>query len=132
MKFNHKNERMIPITDLRIGNITQDGIVDAIHPQGVIETIKDKARHFIDLNLADPIELTPEWMERFGFEKINHIHGYTFYSANRKKNKSLPPISIYENRTECYSYSVNHCQYVHQLQNLIHAITGTDLILNDK
>jgi len=72
------------------------------------------------------IPLTEDWLLKIGFEKINHIHGYSFYSLSKsKKNKCH--IDIYDTKTKCMGYSVNHCEYVHQLQNLFFAITGTEL-----
>ena len=46
------------------------------------------------------IPLTEEILLNCGFEKINHVHGYSFYSFNRKSLKDMNvymPLYIYLN-----------------------------------
>jgi hypothetical protein len=82
--------------------------------------------------LSEPIPLTPEILVKCGFVLVNHIHGYSFYTMDRQsqKDKSKPPIDVYENKTQYMGCLVNHCQYLHQLQNLYFALTGTELEVN--
>lgn len=70
-----------------------------------------------------PIPLTEEWLEKFGFEKIKHIHNGIYYLHR------LVKISIYPNGMIELRGSVgwNKMQYVHQLQNLYFALTGEEL-----
>ena len=73
-----------------------------------------------------PIPLTEQWLKDFGFEEINHINGYSFHSLSKSKNNKCH-LDVYDNYTKYYGYSVNHCQYVHQLQNLYFTLTGKQL-----
>ena len=78
-----------------------------------------------------PIPLTPEILVKAGFEVINHVHGYSFYSMDRKGQKrDRPAIDIYDTKTLYMGQWVNHCKYVHQLQNLYFALTGEELEIN--
>lgn len=73
-----------------------------------------------------PIIITDKWLFKLGFNKINHIHGYDFFTLhNSKINKCN--IDIYDKNTKYMGYSVLHCEYVHQLQNLYFALTGKEL-----
>ena len=74
-----------------------------------------------------PIPLTPEWLERAGFIKIDHIHGYSFWTTDRKKFKHLPSIDIYDTYTCVWGYNCKHVEYIHTLQNLIFALIGIEL-----
>ena len=77
-----------------------------------------------------PIPLTEQWLIDFGFEKINHIGGYSFYSIirNGKNKKDIPNINIYESYTTIGNNSMcKHLEYVHQLQNLFFCLTGKEL-----
>lgn len=76
------------------------------------------------LDIVEPIPLTPEILEKAGFEKVNHIHGYTFYSHEKSK------ICVYEHKTEYRGQSVYHVQFVHQLQNLYFALTSSEFPIN--
>ena len=78
----------------------------------------------------NPVELTPEWLERLGAEKINHIDGYSFYTFSKSKLNKIH-IDVYESKTLWYGHYVEHCRYVHQLQNLYFALTGQELELKE-
>lgn len=67
-----------------------------------------------------PIPLTTEWLERFGFEKIN-ASGIRYYN-NGKINITLDFSINYD------AGQRTHIQYVHQLQTLYFALTGEELI----
>lgn len=70
----------------------------------------------------EPIPLTEEWLLKFGF-KIrdgewwidNEIFGVTF-------DENHEPLHIWDG-----SFTDSPCKYVHQLQNLYFALTGTEL-----
>lgn len=118
--------------ELRIGNLTYYTVHDNM----------DERKSWNEVNTIDaedllaiskgaegysPIPLTEEWLLRMGFYKVNHIHGYSFYSTKAKRGEIDPHISIYERRTEVRGSSVNHCLFVHQVQNLYYCITGKEL-----
>lgn len=71
-----------------------------------------------------------------GFEKINHISGYIFYSFDRnyKREKfAYMPLDVYlnPNYAKIANFTFrNNIEYVHQLQNLFYAINGIELNIN--
>ena len=72
-----------------------------------------------------PIELTEEWLLKFGFKQIservyikNYHYGYEFGITN---------IFIIKNDNCFMRYK--HIQYVHELQNLYFALTNEELTL---
>jgi hypothetical protein len=119
--------------ELRIGNYI---LISVLSDNGNFEyemfkvnstTIRDAERYGDEWN-AEPIALTEEWLLKFGARKVNHIHGYVFWTFHdTKPNNAL--IDIYKNYTEVNSRLVNNCKYVHQLQNLYFALTGNELEL---
>jgi hypothetical protein len=81
----------------------------------------------------EPIPLTEEWLERFGFEKLNH-QSKTWYQTKTYKGDYNFDIAI---RGEYVS--LNHGlrtiklgkMKVHQLQNLCFALTGEELTIKE-
>lgn len=79
---------------------------------------------------TQPIPLTPEWLERFGFE----------YEEGFADDYTKEPISLYNNPflegwtvetifSELIKKNMLNIKYVHQLQNLYFALTGQELEL---
>ena len=109
----------IPAFPRKIKGITKFGELDFTEPSY-------PEPHLFHFNHCGGILLTEEILLKIGFEKINHIHGYSFYSLSKsKKNKCH--IDIYDTQTKYMGYLVNHCEYVHELQNLFFALTGKEL-----
>lgn len=85
---------------------------------------------------VEGIPLTEEILLNCGFEKINHVHGYSFYSFNRKSLKDMNvymPLYIYlnPNYAKIADFTIKqNVEYVHQLQNLFFAINGKELNIN--
>lgn len=82
---------------------------------------------YIDvISQYEPIPLTEEWLEKFGFEK-NENGLYKLF------NQSEVPILLNGdlNGWTCdgINFSINNTQYVHQLQNLYFALTNEELKL---
>ena len=75
-----------------------------------------------------PIPLTKEWLLKFGFEKRDKTEDGIIYGI---LNFTLIYGRTYDND---FCYFLNgyhndcHLKYVHQLQNLYFALTGTELI----
>lgn len=70
----------------------------------------------------DPIELSPEWLERMGFR----FNGMGYHSPNGKLYWYKNSLTINnDGRSKVINKSP---RYVHQLQNLYFALTGTELI----
>lgn len=104
---------MIKANELRIGNIinSEYGILSA--HGSMISDIDNGS--FIAL----PIPLTPEILEKCGFEKSGFdwfIHDFYLY------HYPLSELFVYK-----YNYAEREIQHLHQLQNLYFALTGTEL-----
>jgi len=110
--------------ELRIGNL--------VYPDSTGDIVEITADDFQDTSFLEPIQLTEEWLVKFGFEKIDHIGGYSFWSTKRKKNSRHSGITIYSSYTTIGNNSmVKHCEHVHQLQNLYFALTGEEVKFKD-
>ena len=77
---------------------------------------------------ARPIPLTPEWLERFGFERVLHDerdwYNYPLGLIN--------PLNNYEDHGYMMAGEFDlDIRYVHQLQNLFFALTGEELTINE-
>ena len=71
---------------------------------------------------VEPIPLTEDWLERFGFE-------YSDLNGDSGLWK-IPPFQIYGKYNQfIYDYELD-VNYVHQLQNLYFALTGEELKQN--
>ena len=132
---------MLEVKDLRIGNLFnhfEDGIL-------LIEEIKKDSDGFegyyavfrngstkCHVNYLTPIELTEEWLFRFGFER--HELDNWFYL---KIINDWTRLNININGSVCELSISNHgavinVTYVHQLQNLIYVLTQKELTLKDE
>lgn len=109
-------------TELRIGNITDKGIIKSFYEQGVHVGF-EKTFSFNDIK---PIKLTEEWLLKFGFNeymatcdlRIN-IGGGVLLQFHFGVNQVECCIGDEISRTDII--------YVHQLQNLYFALTQTEL-----
>jgi hypothetical protein len=112
--------------DLRIGNYLQfkKSLID------VYGLVDDKVYnhvlgHIFFINETkdiEPIPLTEDWLERFGFE-------YSDLNGDSGLWK-IPPFQIYGKYNQfIYDYELD-VNYVHQLQNLYFALTGEELKQN--
>ena len=123
---------MIQAKDLRIGNwVMYDNKifeVDTISMEFPTLNTIEFGIGVVKWDKLNPIPLTEELLIKCGFKKINHIHGYSFWAMGIKGGR--PKIDIYENYTLYMGYMVNHIKYLHQLQNLIFALSGEELEIN--
>jgi hypothetical protein len=100
--------------ELRIGNLLENG--------KVIST-NDHRSVFVGNNWyltqdLKPIELTEEWLQKFGFELYDSVEFRHFYRKNDfDLDENYQPIDF-----DCIEI-----KYVHQLQNLYFALTGQEL-----
>lgn len=124
----------LKITDLRNGNILEhnnsivfvDGYRYGTHNYNIYFTLElDGAVEFFD-DIANftPIPLTEDWLKRFGFEKVNHIYGYSFWTLDK--------FEIQNHQTLYRGTRIEHCEFVHQLQNAFRWIKGKELELQDE
>lgn len=134
---------MIKASDLRIGNKVistthnlLDATVSGIMPTSGIITLKEVST-YDTANKLNPIPLTPEWLERCGFEFFNkegiyvrkiHAQGeLMLFSTDSPvaQSNNFPPGKFYY----IFSGVAHFIEYLHQLQNLYHALTGEELII---
>lgn len=146
---------MINATELRIGNwvttefVNEYVIIDAIHPSdvGKVELLNiKKARCFVEFTFLKPVPLTPEILEKCGFEVLNfnnkhfwirfpggEIGDYRLHVFPESGNQSFWHLSFSDNisgKQESYSGKIKF-RYLHQLQNLYFALTGEELEIKE-
>ncbi|MFI5157693.1 MAG: hypothetical protein ACHQF4_02445 [Sphingobacteriales bacterium] len=124
-------------TELRIGNYVTSKAWNGCHridgiqatDDGFELTIGDYIHKFQDGMYVDikPIPLTPELLEKCGFEERNHCEDWfiklpdtdTIISYRRNQLRICPVNSMACLYTDCL--------YLHTLQNYYHAISGEEL-----
>ena len=135
---------MIDVRDLRIGNYVKLN-------SGVIIKVLSVGSNYINLNTLgriedceiNPILLTPEILEKCGFEySSNHVYEYKddenilFDEPNDWNNTKKYPIGIFGGESNFLIPYTPHgeviirCKYLHQLQNMYYAVTQKELEVN--
>jgi hypothetical protein len=86
----------------------------------------------VDWNNIKPIELTPDWLLRLGFEGDDD--GEEFYHKDSELFGVQFCLFEKEDVTHVWdgAFTEAPIKYVHQLQNLFFALTGQELILKEK
>jgi hypothetical protein len=110
-------------TELRIGNWYSSGVDMDTGEQVYNQVLPDLYMNWhVNGCWAEPIQLTEEWLERFGFEKIQ------FSIPTAYKTKDGFRIKEYE-QGYCmqYKHGTVIIKNVHTLQNLHFALTGEEL-----
>lgn len=128
-------------SEFRIGNLVWDDYSGEMQVAGIYEKVSIDLRKSESLPIGafllknvQPLPLTPEWLERFGFVARE------WREARDYKPGGLP---VYERGMILMFVPEGMCQvrggfidpkieYVHQLQNLYFALTGSELILDSK
>lgn len=113
-------------TDLRIGNVVMlYGTETLIHPTDFKKWVKSSDNW--EMSAFEPIPLTEEWLIKFGFNK----DGILF---EKEKNAQFAvkkwTVGCFDEWIIFWGYSrlvKTDIKYVHQLQNLYHALTGEEL-----
>jgi hypothetical protein len=140
---------MIDRTELRIGNLVIDDKGDTVRICGVKEDNKCDIEIFpleehwrwweIDPDYLEPIPISPEWLERLGFEE-RHPRPYSYkdaycigtliWSERRLFKATLTSfVQLTDN-----NFMPSHeplVMYVHQLQNVFYSLTGKELEFED-
>lgn len=122
---------MINANELRIGNLvdhyfsddTDDSVTDRMYEHIEAKDISDDEY----LSSCYPIPLTPEILEKAGFE----YDGATTLS----RDDSPLYFKILAGKGSAFVEKLHqpfevHCEFVHQLQNLYFALTGEELTIN--
>jgi len=131
---------MIQASELRIGNYLsdfQDRLVkvNAIREHGIRcrynrRDTGEEHSSLYDCSNLSPIPLTPEILEKCGFEK----RGKNGYYGNGKGNLLYIDISnnslLQAGAYDSWAILTTKLQHLHQLQNLYYALTGEELIYN--
>jgi len=111
----HLKHNVMKAQDLRLGNLYMRG--------NKVEEFTDQVMHEViygALQNCEPILLTEEWMERFGFEKWKN-----------EKIWATSGMLIYGSSKDGFLYekasSRTKLKFVHSLQNLYFAITNKEL-----
>ena len=134
-------------TDLRKGNITYNSDLD-IFKKGYVVM---EARWIYELAVFEsaqtcekyatrftPIKISEEWLVKLGFTKENE--GEYFIDAWSKghpsarfeieyRNGGILLKSRYQESND--DLRMNHVEFIHQLQNLYHSLTGEELIIKE-
>jgi len=115
-------------TELRIGNyVNLYGTVATIQRADFYE---GELKHGIAIDSGKPIQLTEEWLLKFGFMKMNTLDepDEKFYI-----NGGLT-VRLYKGKIKPYFFlpKDRNIDYVHQLQNLYFALTGNELEIKEK
>ena len=115
-------------SDLRVGNVVFVG--NELFPTGWRELTIEDGGDIDNAPFYKPIPLTEEWLVKMGFIKELNAHKtHTLYikeplSLNQKEgyySVALHYITVYPLLVEL--------RYVHELQNLFFALTGTELTI---
>jgi hypothetical protein len=112
---------MITAKELRIGNYLS---IIGITP------IKIDAQRILSISNGDTdyqqIPINEEWLLKFGFEKMGLYYHFpdSFFKLEQYKNKNAFWLRSGTEHLDCVRIN-----YVHQLQNLYFALTGTELTL---
>lgn len=119
---------MIKASDLRIGNLVYpfDDIQLVEYKTILSDAISVSVKDFENTEHLYPIPLTEEWLVRMGFEK----DGYNYWAHSDKYFELRDKAPNYCFCVNCGEYDCSEdIQYVHQLQNLYFALTGTELTI---
>ena len=139
-------------TEFRVGNLFRFISTDSIEQVADIRTagIKTPTINNVLIDDIEPIPLNEDWLVRFGFEneiiKPSTKHGSYFskHYTDCKYSFSFAEFrndwGFYHSYTDAGNEEDNNrfdfvscgIKYVHQLQNLYFALTGTELTLTDK
>ena len=133
-------------SELRIGNLLE--FSNNITPSEIITvgrrffssaSIEREDGDFDITPYYKPIPITIEWLELFGFTPDSHklVYDHPSPEVPEDEHKDLGknfPAFFFNKRPEVNSWMDCHTRvtvtYVHQLQNLYHALTGEELKYN--
>jgi hypothetical protein len=107
--------------ELRLGNYVWND-VQQIPVKVNLKILSEQFYRKDKKQLWEPIPLTEEWVLRLGFEKVDN-HDYKF------NNYVVDLYGIRPYFGESWQDYRTPIDYVHQLQNLYFALTGTELKL---
>jgi len=119
-------------SELRIGNLVYYRVEDSYKKWLSMTEVVSQDLLVLSLNIRshfEPIPITEEWLERFGFDYIKAgIHGKSGWLKKIQEDVFL----FFNNHLQCaifhkLYYIDMKIDHVHQLQNLFFALTGKEL-----
>lgn len=123
---------MIKPQELRIGNfIDRNGMMEVkdIKASGKIRVYdhhnRVELRYYLDAETFKGIPLTPQWLERGGFEKVNDYRYQSYDYLIEVMMNDDKVVRIRQSDNE--SWPLATIKHVHHLQNLYYALTGKEL-----
>ena len=118
-------------SELRIGNLVYEK-----YPSYLDYEVVDIWYIGRDLSLdyINPIPLTEEWLLKFGFNRHHDDYSNDVIFIKNVHNNTEFEWGVYPNELGSGIQIQNRklLKYVHQLQNLYHALTGEELIIKDE
>jgi len=127
--LNDLNEKgMINANELRIGNFIMYSDIKKVFDVG-LWFFRELDAGISDINDFEPIQLTEEWLLKFGFTKSESNDYYQFYDLDcfRVFLGIKVVQSIFISWKDCQIESSINNLSVHSLQNLYFALTGQEL-----
>jgi hypothetical protein len=127
---------MINRNDLRVGNWVSDVFGNPFQVKGITTKARTFTVHYEGGKKSEkgvkPIEITPELLERFGFKFVHQgLNAWFGFDAcleycHTKNHFGLFPFSssMEDNQAQVIIH------YVHQLQNVMYACHGQELVIN--
>lgn len=110
---------MIKASELRIGNIVEvEGQIWGILDSRLLVRIEREP------DCANPVPLSPEWLERMGFKTFAGTLQLDCLGIDARSNEME---CLFSSRDDWEPMGAKPLQYVHQLQNLFFALTGQEL-----
>lgn len=150
--LSHLKKKDMEIKELRVGNLLyRNGIMEVLGIGANNKLIiydhynKERLPYGLDVASFKGIELTPEWLEKFKFNKHHYLgHDIMWRHPNDKKtveetlhscnfywqDKKFVFIEVVNDHGEYATFPVGHIKYIHQLQNLYFALTGEELAID--
>lgn len=130
---------MIKAQDLRVGNLLKlkehNGVFKVLEiQQDTINIVSNNSiQRVCYLRRMEPIPLTPEWLERAGFEP-NYVedigNGYWSHKQESFELRNYGTYYIYCVNIGEYDIGDKQIKYVHEVQNLFYALIGKELEFN--
>lgn len=126
---------MIDVKTLRCGNLLQfkgePFEVYAISTNGTVA--KSQSHLGYSLEYVEPIPLTEEWLVKLSLTEYSRTEFWANYMTDKRLNVSvcLQEYLHYKEGLVYVGVADTEVTYLHQLQNLISALTGTELKAQD-
>lgn len=124
------------VEDLRIGNYVIDSFNDVQKKVDVNDiAIAYKYQYLKLLSIPyEPIKLTEDWLEKFGFSDKEYKRGYIGIDNKQELSFVLQKPEFMGEWQTFYAFELPQSrfveiEFVHQLQNLFYSIEGEDLVL---